>query len=118
MISGPRSSILCPMNQLQNNNNKQQKSRNTPVFQAGVFPLYQNEVMDMGFFSWLGFGKLRDTRDGVKAMTGESFGQKKRARRIRLFSGVVRRRPPQFIAILYRTEPKYARASGIAQKML
>ena len=72
----------------------------------------------MGFFSWLGFGKLRDTRDGVKAMTGESFGQKKRARRIRLFSGVVRRRPPQFIAILYHTEPKYTRDLGIAQKIL
>lgn len=45
-------------------------------------------------------------------------GQKKKARRIRLFSGVVRRRPPRFIAILYHTEPKYARASGIAQKIL
>ena len=65
----------------------------------------------MGFFSWLGFGKPRD------APEGEGFGQKKRTRRIRLFSGVVRRRPPQFIAILYHTEPKYTRDLGIAQKI-
>ena len=86
--------------------------------QTGVFLLYQNEVSDMGFFSWLGFGKSRDAPEGEKAMTGKVFGQKKRARRIRLFSGVVRRRPPQFITILYHTEPKYARVSGIAQKIL
>ena len=56
------------MNQLQNNNNKQQKSRNTPVLQAGVFLLYQNEVSNMGFFSWLGFGKPRDATKRVKTV--------------------------------------------------
>nr|DAP63621.1 MAG TPA: hypothetical protein [Caudoviricetes sp.] len=35
--------------------------------------------------------------------------KEKRARRIRLFQGVVRRRPPQFIAIIYHTGRNYAR---------
>ena len=34
---------------------------------------------------------------------------KKRARRIRLFQGVVRRRPPQFVSIIYHTGRNYAR---------
>ena len=34
----------------------------------------------------------------------------KRARRIRLFQGVVRRRPPQFIVIIYYTGQNYARS--------
>ena len=46
------------------------------------------------------------------------FYQKKKARRIRLFSGVVRRRPPQFMSILYHVKLKYARVSRITQKIL
>ncbi len=50
-------------------------------------------------------------------LTGLGFSQRKimntykekRARRIRLFQGVVRRRPPQFIAIIYHMGGNYAR---------
>lgn len=45
------------------------------------------------------------------ARTGETVKKtkEKRARRIRLFQGVVRRRPPQFIAIIYHMGRNYAR---------
>ena len=43
------------------------------------------------------------------AGTGKTVKDKrKRARRIRLFQGVVRRRPPLFIAIIYHTGRNYA----------
>ncbi len=50
-------------------------------------------------------------------LTGLGFSQRKimntykekRARRIKLFQGVVRRRPPQFIARIYQMGGNYAR---------
>ena len=81
----------------------------TPLRDRFGIPLHLNfyETDDLQKIFKLNLDKEIITPATMRAIIKKT--KEKRARRIRLFQGVVRRRPPQFIIIIYHTRRNYAR---------